>query len=474
MAQPELMRVVEVAHPAEAAFTNGHDALSSTFDGREYDEDYDNEDASAADPAADEGDAEGGEEYDEDEYDPEAEAEAVARELGNQIWAELGQSLGPSDTILGSGAVSESVQAAVEPDQTTPDDANVHTNPSPDEPSHGASTPLPSELSPHLSMYPQAGLFLGPSSSPTPDPMIETIKTMLSLALSDPHVHYALMATIVPGPVANGANLYTILTRSVMEGRVNPELAQPLSILISALASGSMMMSAEPPQYAPPPESLTSPLKRKREAADDGQVWPPHPVYNPAVHPMHAPQPVKPQPSEELVIRLQTATSDILRVLDPLLANGEPLHESSVMSVQRQLHQVYAFVSTCPQQNLGDSAAANTLQEIGGLIQVVGILSGVPIAQSVDGVTHTDAGPSTDSSRGGQSSRGSVSTIGTAIYPCSTCSKVFNKLSSLRTHERTHSEGRPYRCEYSGCPASFARNHDLRRHEKSHERQMFR
>ncbi|KAG8705295.1 Metallothionein expression activator [Ceratobasidium sp. 394] len=461
------MRVVEVAHPTEATAMNDEaHPLNVSPDGREYDEDYDGENTTAL-PAEEVGD-EGDEDYDED-YDPEAEAEAVAQALGNQIWAELGQTLAPTNGTTDGDAAA---QAVTEPNQTYLQNSNVDASPNPSEPPQSAALP-PSEVPAHHSPHLQPSPFPGPSSPPTPDLMIETIKTILSLALSDPHVHYALMTTIVPGPVANGANLYTILNQSVMEGRVNPELAQPLSILISALASGSMMISAESSQYVSPPPPDPS-LKRKRESADEGQVWPAHPVYNPAVHPTHVSQSTRTQPSEELLNRLQTACSDVLQALDPLLASGEPLHGSTIVSIQRQLHQVYAFVSTCPQLNAENGVANNALQEIGGLIQVVGILGGVPIAQSIDGITHTDTSPLADPNRNGQSSRSSNNTIGTAVYPCPTCSRVFNKLSSLRAHERTHTEGRPFRCEYAGCPASFARNHDLRRHEKSHERQMFR
>ncbi|CAE7162268.1 unnamed protein product [Rhizoctonia solani] len=403
-------------------------------------------------------------EYDEGEggdYDPDAEAEAMAQALGNQIWAELEQGIGDTVPSTDNPTGTETALPGLEgvgptiKEDTSVEQESVSRHEAPE------SLLLVSEASgppPSVSFSPV------PNAPTPPDPMIETIKTMLSLALSDPHVHYALMTTIVPGPVANGANLYTILSNSVMEGRVNPELAQPLSILISALASGSMLVSSEH-QYTHPSQDIStqnSPLKRKRDATDEGQAWPAHPPYNPSVQPVHAPQPPRSQSSEELLARIQAATSGILQTLDPLLATGQSLNQSVISSIQRQLHQIYSFVSTCPQQHEGTSGSG-TLQEIGGLIQVIGILNEVPIAQAVDGPANPDAG-----------SLGSRNGVGTSIYTCATCPKAFNKLSLLRAHERMHSEGRPYRCEYAGCPASFARNHDLRRHEKSHERQMFR
>ncbi|KAJ8588519.1 hypothetical protein M405DRAFT_740138 [Rhizopogon salebrosus TDB-379] len=62
------------------------------------------------------------------------------------------------------------------------------------------------------------------------------------------------------------------------------------------------------------------------------------------------------------------------------------------------------------------------------------------------------------------------SDIGTAVYPCivSGCRKVFARLFNLRAHQQVHALHRPYRC--AACPASFARNHDLKRHAKLHDK----
>ncbi|CAE6427335.1 unnamed protein product [Rhizoctonia solani] len=460
------MRVVEVLQPAETlpvldeasnGTSDGGHPIGNNAEGKGVDEPDMMEEEEDGDEAYNEGD--------EGEYDPDAEAEAMAQALGNQIWAELEQNIGDTAPSAENDTATEQASLGYEDAHgqvMTTEDLGVKQESTP--PAEALKPPEPSSEVPGPSSsddsFPPTNV---PASS---DPMVETIKTMLSLALSDPHVHYALMTTIVPGPIANGANLYTILSNSVMEGRVNPELAQPLSILISALASGSMLVSSEHQYAHTGPQDVgiqNSSLKRKRDPVDEGQTWSSNPPYNPSVQPLHTPQPARSQVSEELLARIQSATTSVLQVLDPLLAVGQSLNQSVISSIQRPLHQVYSFVSTCPQQHEGVSGSG-TLQEIGGLIQVIGILNEVPIAQSMEGSTNLDAGPSGNSR----------AAIGTAIYPCSTCSKAFSKLSLLRAHERTHSEGRPYRCEYVGCPASFARNHDLRRHEKSHERQMFR
>ncbi|KAJ3126748.1 hypothetical protein HK100_010095 [Physocladia obscura] len=52
------------------------------------------------------------------------------------------------------------------------------------------------------------------------------------------------------------------------------------------------------------------------------------------------------------------------------------------------------------------------------------------------------------------------------MYKCtwSGCSKEFQKPSLLKSHENIHNAIKPYECKH--CDVSFARNHDLRRHER--------
>lgn len=46
------------------------------------------------------------------------------------------------------------------------------------------------------------------------------------------------------------------------------------------------------------------------------------------------------------------------------------------------------------------------------------------------------------------------------------CGKQFTRISNTRAHIQTHLSDRPFACQH--CPKSFVRQHDLRRHEKSH------
>jgi hypothetical protein len=127
----------------------------------------------------------------------------------------------------------------------------------------------------------------------------------------------------------------------------------------------------------------------------------------------------------------------------------------------------------------------SALQEISGLIQVIGVLSGIQICPT-PGVPHNPSsappsGPSTFLPSGASwlspapsiPLSGPTTDIGTAVYPClvPACRKIFSRLYSLRAHQRTHAMHRPFRC--SICPASFARNHDLKRHTKLHDKKAW-
>lgn len=56
----------------------------------------------------------------------------------------------------------------------------------------------------------------------------------------------------------------------------------------------------------------------------------------------------------------------------------------------------------------------------------------------------------------------------TKRHVCPTCSKRFNRPSSLRIHVNTHTGATPFRCPYPNCGREFNVNSNMRRHLRNH------
>ena len=52
--------------------------------------------------------------------------------------------------------------------------------------------------------------------------------------------------------------------------------------------------------------------------------------------------------------------------------------------------------------------------------------------------------------------------------PFAGCDKIFNRHYNFKSHLKIHTGERPYKCSH--CEISFARGHDLKRHEKIHKK----
>ncbi|EIW83282.1 hypothetical protein CONPUDRAFT_35776, partial [Coniophora puteana RWD-64-598 SS2] len=52
--------------------------------------------------------------------------------------------------------------------------------------------------------------------------------------------------------------------------------------------------------------------------------------------------------------------------------------------------------------------------------------------------------------------------------PVPDCGSTFTRRFNLRGHLRSHTEERPYVCEWPGCNKGFARQHDCKRHQALH------
>lgn len=269
---------------------------------------------------------------------------------------------------------------------------------------------------------------------------ITTMKTILSFAESDALVNSTLTTTFIPG--SKGNNVLAVLKSTIASGVLTREVAGPLSHAIVALAKSSELF---PPLPTLPPHLQAG--KRKRDEHEiEEQPFPKRATC----------------PQLDLKTHLSEATQDIKKTLDDASSSDDKLDPTIISSIQLQLHQVFLFAVTSSSV-AKDSQVVSALQEIGGLIQVLGVLSGIQItlnASSADGT-------STSSSIAGTSLL-QANDIGTAVYPCLStgCNKIFSRLYSQRQHQRVHSMYRPFKCEK--CVASFVRNHDLKRHLKAH------
>lgn len=260
--------------------------------------------------------------------------------------------------------------------------------------------------------------------------ILTTIKKIVSFAEKDSLVHSIFASTLVPGLTDN---LLQLLTNTISSGQVSKEAAAPLSQIVVNLARSEALFP-----------KLSETGKRKREEADDGEML----------------ARKRPYIANYLTIRMNEAVQAVGHALTASPPKqGQPLDAVLISSIQLSLHQIFIFVMTASSRGGPD---VGILQQIGGLIQILGVLSGIQIGttpQSQLPAAYPQPVPMTD--------------IGTAVYPCTLagCKKTFSRLYGLRSHQRLHAIARPFHCLY--CPARFARNHDLKRHTNMHSKKAW-
>ena len=362
------------------------------------------------------------EDEDEDE-DADAKAEEIARRLNDQLWAEISKAQAEA-----AAATKATTSATLE----TPISSSASAE---------AGTSSTSTIS-----YPRS----------VPDKRVhEALKTMriiLKDVANDPLARTTLSTTLVPG--MPGVSVLDAFSGAVASNAISKDVAQPLSHLLVSLARSDTLFSAL--RHSEQSSIQLELGKRQRDEQENDDVADSAPP-----HKRHFPFPMQQHPSQALSTsmpmslsmpyalhtQLDAASRAIISALTgPTCPPTGPPPPPLIASIQFPLHQVFLFAMTAA------GPARNALQELGGLIQALGVLSGVPIGSGGSGPTAPWAG-----------------LPGTSVHPCSFpgCGKTFARLYSLRAHTRIHAAERPFRC--TRCPAAFARNHDLKRHERLHE-----
>ncbi|KAF9050077.1 hypothetical protein BJ165DRAFT_1456359 [Panaeolus papilionaceus] len=351
-----------------------------------------------------------------DDSDIDAEALEMARRLGEELWADISKVTAERNALASIGEPMQTDQLMSSEQLTGPDSTLALSMPT--APAH---------------------------SNRKEEAILTTMKTILGLMENDPPAKSILSSTVLP----DGQNVLWALQSCCNSGTIPRGVAGPLSQLLVALARSDALFGNL--KHSNASAIQLDKGKRKREELDEGRS-----MQAPAYKRMYVPDTdLYHQMNEAVRIVGQTFSASPMQALDPGL----------VTSIRLQLHQIFLFAVTS-----APSAGANMhgLQEIAGLIQVIGVLSGIQIGQAPQMTHPSPAYP------WNQGHPQPVPDIGTAVYPClvAGCHRIFSRLYSLRAHQRVHSSHRPHRC--NACPASFARNHDLKRHLRLHDNKAWR
>jgi len=361
------------------------------------------------------------EEYNEDDdEDIDMEAQEIARRLGAQLWADISRANAERNAASAAASASKAVSASP------------------------STSIIPTVASPATLTSIHASQNWKKTES-----IISTMKTILTLVEKDSQAKVALLSAVIP----QGPSVLDILYQCTSSRNVPEGIAGPLSQVVLSLVKSEALFGNLKQSNAPAIQLDIG--KRKREVFDEGNS-----INFPSKRPYVPDGDLHHQVVEAVRTINQALGALPLQALDPTL----------VAPVRLQLHKVFLFaVTSAPVAGPNMHA----LQEIGGLIQVIGVLSGIQIGHTATEANAPSDIPSIYHLNPGQPDPYVATDIGTAVYPCllSGCGKTFSRLYSLRAHQRSHSSHRPHRC--SLCPASFARNHDLKRHIKLHDRKAW-
>jgi hypothetical protein len=356
-----------------------------------------------------------------EEYD--TEAEEIAKRLGDQLWADIAKAQAEAsasantNTSATNQVVVPPLSHVVIPERQT---------------RGGAASEVPSATA-----YDSTN---ASRQDRKQEAALVTIRTILSFAFKDPVVRTTLASQTVP---AVGSSVLDILTQCANSGTITKIMAKPLSDAVVSLAKSDVLFSSMRNS-----DAAAIQLDKGKRKRDVVEVDPAEDRYQKRL--------VIEYP-DVLTVMTQAVRAILYALsLQPSWTKGIP-DPAFISSIQFPLHQVYLFSATSAPRAKPEQVGL--LQELAGLIQMLGVLSKIPI------------GPAPTLWEASDPSSSSAPDIGTAVYPCLVpgCTKTFQRLYSLRTHQRLHAlVDRPYKC--ASCPASFARNHDLKRHVKLHDK----
>ncbi|EEB90377.1 hypothetical protein MPER_11424 [Moniliophthora perniciosa FA553] len=255
----------------------------------------------------------------------------------------------------------------------------------------------------------------------------------MSLLERDPTAHSTLASTAITPP--ESGNVLDALKEVLSAGTVSKERAACLTQSLVALARSEALFGKL--RHSNASSAQLDLGKRKRRQSEE------------------------PTSQQQRKRRTTTTTLDLYSVICGAVRTvSDALQKtptrgpdpSLVSSIQLPLHQIFLFAVTSSSR---EGPENNHLQEISGLIQVLGVLSGIPIGQI----------PPTEPDKQGRQdafTAWSNPDIGTAVYPCTIagCTKTFSRLFSLHCMSK-----KVWKC--SGCNKIFSRRDAIKRHRNA-------